>query len=244
MGPVPVLVPWVLHRKIGPRIQLWKPDLDSSMSWTVETNDFFPQDKWLGDVTMFQKKHGDFEKHVEHVESTFRWVWSSIRSTTMLKMRWHVTKKPWRSSYLLPLPFWTLTEPKNPLPEEMQVHEDGETVRHALLPHWFVNSDWRCKMLYGTNTQRTYAICLTPFKTFTKTPNPAVVDMQSLPFASVQPSEIKDFGPSSRYEVVEVAHIVLVSMWSKGSDLIRWSQAQGINEEATIMPVGLKDITS
>ena len=86
----------------------------------------------------------------------------------------------------------------------MQVHEDGETVRHALLPHWFVNSDWRCKMLYGTNTQRTYTVRLTPFNTFTKTPNPAVVDMQSLPFASVQPSEIEEFGPSSRYEVLKL----------------------------------------
>ena len=152
----PLLVPWVLHRKTGPRIQLWKPDLDSSMSWTVGlplflvwNERFFFLKTWgCYDVP---EKNVDVEKHVEHVESTFRWVCSSIRSTTMLKHVMTCDQKTLAFHTFCLLPFWTLTH-KNTFPEEMQVHEDGETVRHALLPHWFVNSDWRCKMLYGTNT--------------------------------------------------------------------------------------------
>lgn len=204
----PLLVPWVLHRKTGPRIQLWKPDLDSSMSWTVGlplflvwNERFFFLKTWgCYDVP---EKHGDFEKHVEHVESTFRWVWSSIRSTTMLKMWWHVTKKT-LAFHTFCLCLWTLTLTLTKIPSlkcrSMKMGKLYGTLS-CLTDLSTVIDGVRC--WYGTNTQRTYTVRLTPFNTFTKTPNPAVVDMQSLPFASVQPSEIK-FGPSSRYEVLKL----------------------------------------
>lgn len=84
------------------------------MSWTVGlplflvwNERFFFLKTWgCYDVP---EKHGDFEKHVEHVESTFRWVWSSIRSTTMLKMWWHVTKKT-LAFHTFCLCLWTLTK--------------------------------------------------------------------------------------------------------------------------------------